>query len=116
VAVVSRLTLTILFWLTPAYAEPPPNADPSLSPWFTSLRAPSTGVSCCSISDCRTVITHEKDGKLWAFIGSAFVNAPNAWVEIPESVMIRGRENPTGEPVVCYYGGHVACFINASGT
>ncbi|MDR3536733.1 MAG: hypothetical protein P4L71_09565, partial [Acetobacteraceae bacterium] len=36
-----------------ARAAPPPNADPSLAPWFNSLQQPGSGISCCSIADCR---------------------------------------------------------------
>ena len=37
-----------------AAAQPPPDADYKLAPWFQSLRQPGTGTSCCSIADCRT--------------------------------------------------------------
>src|SRR5215510_8006667 len=37
----------------PADARPPPNADMTLAPWFQGLRQPRTGMSCCSIADCR---------------------------------------------------------------
>ena len=36
-----------------ATAAPPPNADPALGTWFRSLIEPGTGISCCSITDCR---------------------------------------------------------------
>ena len=34
----------------------PRNADPSLAPWFSSLRLPGTddrGPTCCDVDDCR---------------------------------------------------------------
>jgi len=36
-------------------AAPPENADPALHGWFESLKQPGSGVSCCSIADCRPV-------------------------------------------------------------
>ena len=36
-----------------AEANPPPDADMSLAPWFQSLKQPGTGMSCCSMADCR---------------------------------------------------------------
>src|SRR5690349_13271789 len=38
-----------------APAAPPPDADPSLAPWFNDLRQPWTNALCCSVADCRPV-------------------------------------------------------------
>jgi hypothetical protein len=100
-----------------AHAEPPPGADPALAPWFQSLKQPGTGALCCSMADCRTVRTRSVAGHLEAWIGAPdFRNAPEAWVAVPEAVMIRGVDNPNGEPVACWYGGQIRCFVEASGT
>ena len=51
------IVLSLAMVLSPRMgaAEPPANADPALRPWFELLKQPGTGVSCCSISDCRPV-------------------------------------------------------------
>ena len=40
-----------------AGAAPPDGVDPGspLAQWYRSLRTPDTGVSCCSVADCRPV-------------------------------------------------------------
>lgn len=102
-----------------SHAEPPPGAhDPVLGKWFQSLQQPGTGWMCCSISDCRNVTTRIRGGHIEAFVDrkSFGAAAPDDWVVVPENVMIRGKENPTGEPTLCFYGGQVRCFVDASGT
>lgn len=98
-----------------AIAAPPENADPALAPFFKSLQQPGTGMSCCDIADCRTVVVTHGEGRRWAFIGTGFPNAPNTWVEVPDSVVLCGVENPTGEPIACFFGGKVQCFVPGSG-
>src|SRR5271168_2433349 len=72
-------------------AAPPPNANPELSPWFKSLHQPQTNLSCCDLSDCRTVRYRIVDGHFQAFIGSEFArwqNPPYAWVDVPEESVL----------------------------
>ncbi len=99
-----------------ARADPPLSSDSTLSPWFRSLVHPHTQTSCCSIADCRTVVTRDRDGQTWAFIGGDFKDSPNAWVIVPEDVTLHGHSNPTGEPVLCWRANSVRCFVPASGT
>ncbi len=47
---------TMLLLIASAYGRPPENADPTLAPWFQSLSIPGTGISCCSIADCRPTV------------------------------------------------------------
>lgn len=109
--------LALLLLISTAQAEPPPGADQSLSPWFRSLKVPKTQTSCCSIADCRTVVTRTRDGKLEAFIPALdFPVATDQWLEVPESVIIHGVENPAGGPVACFFGNKIQCFIDGSGT
>ena len=44
------LFMLVVLAINPAVADPPPNADPALAPWFRSLLQPGTSISCCSVS------------------------------------------------------------------
>src|SRR5260370_2902826 len=67
---------------SPAPAAPPPNADPSLAPWFQSLRQPETGMSCCAIADCRPTEyrTVGVDYECWV---------ANRWMPLPAPKLLR---------------------------
>lgn len=115
IIVAAALAGAFVTWLLmKAHAEPPESADQTLAPWFHSLHSPSTGVSCCSEADCRAVVVTHNRGKLYAFIGEQFRDSPMNWVEVPDAAVLRGKENPTGEPVLCWFGGKILCFVNAS--
>ena len=104
-----------LIWAAPAWAEPPAGADPDLAPWFQGLKQPGTTISCCSIADCRTVVTRERDGHIEAFVPRRdFPAGIDAWVTVPDARVLRGEANPTGEPVLCW-AGEVRCFVPAGG-
>ena len=77
-----------------ALGAPPENADPALAPWFRSLAQPGTGISCCSIADCRPV-----DARITPSGYEIFVK--NEWLTVPPEKILRGKENPTGKPVAC---------------
>ena len=66
-------------------AEPPADADPALRPWFESLKQPGTGVSCCSISDCRPVQYRLAPEGYEALVGSL-------WVHVPDDRVLRIKE------------------------
>jgi hypothetical protein len=96
-----------------AHAEPPANADPALAPWFHSLRDPVSGMGCCDQADCRPVVTRETGGRIEAFIDAAtFRDGPDRWVPVPTETVLRGKENPTGGPVLCWAFGRVLCFVD----
>ncbi len=102
----------------PSQAAPPPNADPSLAPWFKSLRQPQTNISCCDRSDCRTVRYRIVDGHFQAFIGDEFArwqNPPYAWVDVPETSILHHADNPTGEGVACWAQSRIICFVEGTG-
>lgn len=88
-----------------ALAHPPPGADMSLAPWFRSLHQPGTGMSCCSIADCRPTDFRIHDGHYQAKISGD-------WRDVPASTVLKRADNPTGRAVVCYtpYLG-IMCFI-----
>jgi hypothetical protein len=95
---------------TCARSAPPPDVaiDPELSEFFRSLRSPTYGFSCCDVSDCRRLPSRQ--------VGSTYqVLISGSWVEVPNDVIIRGRENPVGEAVTCYlphFG--IVCFLPGS--
>ena len=70
-------------------AEPPADADPALRPWFESLKQPGTGVSCCSISDCRPVQYRLVPEGYEALVGSL-------WVHVPDDRVPAQSEEPGG--------------------
>lgn len=88
-----------------AAARPPKDADMSLAPWFQSLRQPGTGMSCCSIADCRQTDFRIHDGQYQAMVDGS-------WQTVPKDTILDRMDNPTGRAVVCYtpYRG-IMCFI-----
>jgi hypothetical protein len=112
-----RKALAFTFLVTSALAAPPDGADPALSSWYQSLKQPGTGYLCCSIADCRNVITRERNGNIEAFISrETFHDGTDEWVVVPESIILHGHDNLTGAPVLCWYNHQVRCFVEASGT
>ena len=87
-------------------AEPPADADPALRPWFESLKQPGTGVSCCSISDCRPVQYRLVPEGYEALVGSL-------WVHVPDDRVLRNQKNPLGRAVLCRSpaSGRIYCFV-----
>jgi hypothetical protein len=109
-----RLFLPVLilmsFLATAARAAPPENADPALSPWFQSLAVPGTGVSCCSIADCRPTDYRTVDDHYEALI-------EGNWTYIPPRKVLQRTDNPLGRAVVCWTKERgVMCFVRGSET
>ena len=93
-----------------ALAAPPENADPSLAPWFQSLKQPGSGVSCCSIADCRQVEYRMSGGHYEALI-------ERDWMAVPDDKVLQHQINPTGHGVVCYTPWQgILCFVSAAET
>jgi len=91
-------------------AAPPENADPSLAPWFQSLRQPGTGISCCSLADCR-VTEYRTDAVGY----EALID--NKWLAVPQERVLEHISNPTGRAIVCYHPGTgILCFVRPSET
>jgi hypothetical protein len=99
------LVIGLVFAGFAAHARPPEDADPALSPWFEGLRQPGTGVSCCSISDCRPTDSRVVGDHYEALVGGA-------WRPVPPDRVLPRMDNPTGRAVVCWtpYTG-IMCFI-----
>src|SRR5205809_8022379 len=75
-------------------AAPPENADPALHGWFESLKQPGSGVSCCSLADCRP-----DEYRLVAEGYEAYVGAKR--VHVPDERVFRGSSNPMGPGLGC---------------
>lgn len=92
-------------------AAPPETGDASMHGWFESLKQPGSGVSCCSIADCRPV-----DYKMDSNGYEALIEAK--WVRVPDEKILHGKPNPTGRGVLCRspISGTILCFVPASET
>ena len=92
-------------------AAPPENADPALHGWFESLKQPGSGVSCCSIADCRPV-----EYRLVADGYEAYLDTK--WVHVPDDKVLHGTVNPVARGIVCRspISGTILCFVPASET
>ncbi len=100
----------LLVLSTSAFAHPPQNADMSLAPWFQGLRQPGTGMSCCSIADCRQTEFRMAGSHYEALIDGE-------WRPIPPTSILERTDNPTGHAVVCYTPGlGIMCFIRGPET
>ena len=90
-----------------ALAAPPPDADPSLAPWFNDLRQPWTHALCCSMADCRPVNSRLNGDHYEALI-------EGQWRVVPDDRILNRSDNPTGRAVACWtpYAG-ILCFVRA---
>ena len=93
-----------------AKAEPPPNANPALAPWYQSLHQPDTGVSCCSIADCRAA-----DYRTTGDHYEVYIN--DKWTVVPQDKILQRVDNPIGRAVVCWTPAlGIMCFVRATET
>ena len=108
--VVTRLQagmVALVFVAHPVLAAPPPDADPSLAPWFNSLRRPWTNALCCSVADCRPVDSRLNDGHYEALI-------EGEWRRVPDHLILNRNDNPTGRAIVCWTPQvGILCFVRA---
>jgi hypothetical protein len=100
----------LLMIAAPLRAAPPPDADPAQAPWFNSLRQPGSGISCCSVADCRPVDYRTVDNHYEAFI-------EGEWRAVPPERVISRADNPTGRAVVCWTKlSGIMCFVRGPET
>jgi hypothetical protein len=95
--------LAALLFVGAAWAH---GGDDSESKWYRSLIVPGTArMSCCDAADCSPTRYR---------IVQAGYEVPTAdgkgWEAVPPDAVIH-RDNPTGEAVVCRYGGGIRCFV-----
>lgn len=93
-----------------ALGRPPEGADMTLAPWFGSLKQPGTGMSCCSMADCRPVDFRIQGNRYEAYV-------EGMWRVVPPEVVLRRDDNPTGRAIACYTPYHgIMCFIRGPET
>lgn len=101
------LTAVLSHIAHPAFAAPPPDADPSLAPWFNSLRSPWTKALCCSMADCRPV-----DSRINGTHYEALIEGK--WLVVPDDRILNRSDNPTGRAVACWTPqAGIMCFVRA---
>ncbi len=94
----------------PLHAAPPPDADPAMAPWYHSLRQPGSGISCCSMADCRPVDYRTVNDHYEAFI-------EGEWRPVPPEKVLTRADNPTGRAVVCWTKmSGIMCFVRGPET
>jgi hypothetical protein len=102
--------LAFLTSMSVSRAAPPPDADPAQAPWFNSLRQPGSGISCCSIADCRPVDYRTVGDHYEAFI-------EGEWRPVPPEKVLTRADNPTGRAVVCWTKiSGIMCFVRGPET
>ncbi len=107
---VALAAVSLIGLAVPASARPPPNADMSLAPWFQELRQPGTGISCCSIADCRPTDFRTNGSHYEAMV-------EGQWRSVPPETVLHSTDNPTGRAVVCYTPTRgILCFIRGPET
>jgi hypothetical protein len=98
----------VLFSAAAGTGAPPENGDPRLAPWFESLRQPGTGISCCSIADCRPVDYRVGENGYEVLI-------EDLWRPVPADKVLQGKDNPLGRAVVCWTPVRgIVCFVRGT--
>ena len=117
-----KTVLLLALLAFPAYAAPPPGADPSseIAAWVHTL-ADYQGHGCCDLADCRpTVFRVTATGQVEVWIGIAQFGpwAPDDWLPVKREV-IEGTTSkgpaPDAHTWACYYGGEVKCLRPGGG-
>jgi hypothetical protein len=103
-----RAAFLALLVASPAFAAPPPGADPDspMSKWFRGLRIPENNGSCCDESDCRVTTAQFRDGKWYAI-------TEDGWeAEVPAAKVLKDQAHPAGSAVLCWRRDlGVMCFV-----
>jgi len=100
-----------------AWGAPPPDSDGRYRDWFRSLKQPGTDVSCCDLTDCRSVEYRITPDGYQALItpqthGQLGVTEP-MWVDVPVAKTLP-IFSQTGRAVACWtpHAG-IICFVKA---
>lgn len=112
----------LALFATGAHAHDP--AHKELDHWYSSVKQPDTGASCCGKSDAYFCDEGARAGKAICTINDNRDNAELGRVPIPNGTVIAIPDykfnkdpNPTGRAVVWISpGGLVWCFVGISGS
>ena len=109
VGVLAIALLLTLAGVAPTHAAPPPSGSDDaqlLAPfadWLRDQHDLATGIACCSLADCRAVAWRTAGSEVEVLVSSGkFPEGPDAWLQVPQTVIQRGAQNPTGLAVVCW--------------
>lgn len=105
------LSIGIGLWALQAHSRPPAVTDPTLAPWFRSLRNPVTDISCCDTADGHILADHE-----WRIQGNKYqIRVNGEWQDVPPEAVLDHIGNPTGGAVAFYLPNistpRIYCFI-----
>lgn len=99
----SVIVLSALALAVHAHAQ----GGPDVRAFFKSLTQPTSGGSCCDLSDCRQVESEWKDGTWYA---RAVVKG---WLAIPKDKIIHNKPNIMEKAILCTSPGDTSiyCFL-----
>jgi hypothetical protein len=104
--------VAIALCVAQVWAQPPDRVDPSLSPWFESLKQPGTGAGCCSIADCRAAEVRRDNQAYEVKIDHTWHVSSIFWLQVPPNRILDEPDNPTGHAVLCYTPeAGILCFV-----
>lgn len=86
----------VMFLLgTPVAAQEKDYSNSPLNNWYKSLKQNDSNLSCCDISDCGPYTSKIVDDHYEILI-------EDRWVRVPDNVILKDKDNPTGEAVACF--------------
>ena len=92
---------------TVAKADPPPNADPALAPWYQGLKQPND--RHLVLLDRRGATDYRTDGDHYEVL----IN--DKWTIVPKDKVLQHVDNPIGRAVVCWTPAlGIMCFVRAT--
>ena len=82
----------------PAFAQPPDGVtiDPATHAWFENL-VRADGGHCCGAADCRPA----QPGEMRSTAGGLQVKIDDAWVDVPDYMVVHRDYSPIGDSVIC---------------
>lgn len=95
------------------------NVDPKIRDWFEKQRSPN-GVPCCSVADGHSTTWRKSETEGYEYE----VPIEGDWVPVPNEVIIRNANNPTGEAIVWFVkqyqnqgtkNWYIRCFVLGDG-
>ncbi len=110
--------ITIVGILVASVATLAHDSEEQFADWYLSLKAPESGMSCCSMRrDCATIDDYHGSATV---PGGYEVLFEGEWLAVSPSAVLQRSDNPTGHAVLCVShqnGKPVArCFVRGSET